>query len=852
MSNQSFAYDDAKNDTVKKFTDEIGTYLSWQEANYNNLTNDLQGIKWYGSYVYSLLRNQTENAMNFRMQNIMYGMARSYYDDPKNKYIGNKSLLNSALISGDFLARNHNDTGNNMWADYANRGFICYKYAQTLDYLSNKSILIDNTITFNFGINNPFSAQDSNCFSSYSGIDDVCWIGGVDRWSENKEIDGVTYNDVLDQTSAYIYVQINNNPNPYDILDEGTLDTNITISLRYNDTYSNSNHLRIRLKEAGTSSFKPPFIGSEAIGGTNDNQWHEVNISWSLNASDTTGYAHRIEINLLTNGAVGGNVSIDWVKVHSNRKTQWLDSLNDTYSTVPVGAKPQVSNQELGRAICEWNIYKINNDQTHYNNFNETIYRVLSTSTIVPNTYLNSTRDGLPTEWNEDIKDGLGCNSGATLDINKRCYLSNWTGYDSNYNYLSLYFLGSLYNDSRLSLEHKTLIENNANKSIDTLSDLIIPNKWFYKEFAFSSRAINNKNNLNDLDTFNIYYPFAFYNYNYKFNRWIYKINQSMNNNSYSKHSDIFEGGGVSDWWDLYDIWREPNTNSETTKLLPIENTTIRYLHNYSTLGLVTVKNYNRIHYISFHGSTPAGGIISDSYNINEDKHYFSGKTQSLHNSGNEYGLGLLIIDTNCSNTWDINSEITIISNVYPYSIQFKGLLRYANQTSCGVSYNTTYTFYEDAINIIQNTNDSVELELWTISIENIGTDTIPIDSLNKLNNIYFFSKSVQLNYTDTIEEASFGTVDKLNSTGTLFNYSVIYDYNKVNLNLETNKASIIDYNTDSINTWVSSDIVTGSYKRLNLIGDGYFESNNLRTKNSFHLKTGQSHHITGTFHVGG
>lgn len=89
-----------------------------------------------------------------------------------------------------------------------------------------------------------------------------------------------------------------------------------------------------------------------------------------------------------------------------------------------------------------------------------------------------------------------------------------------------------------------------------------------------------------------------------------------------------------------------------------------------------------------------------------------------------------------------------------------------------GITYNTTYTFYDDYIDVEQYTSNITEMQIWSISTEDIGNGTIKAYNNLKLNNVTFYPQ-FNLTYNDSSQNSSWGIVDKLNASGTSFLYQL-------------------------------------------------------------------------------
>lgn len=1018
----SVSASNGKNLSAQKFTDQIPTYLGWQSTNMSDSIPDYQNITWYGSFVYSSLRDQTANSLNFRMNKIMYGMIRTYFDDPSGVYLGNLTVLNSGFIAGDHLARNHNDSNNLDWGDYANRGFICQDMAKSYGVLDNKKLLRDDSIildlghTGDFGLNysdfNYLLANESltvwykldvntsypttNTTADYSGyartgtfisfdanphttsgiidgafnfdgvndyidmthgttadirtvslwakftnstkaqgvsasantrqsislntgrilqgqctnrdnnqtrrffsgaditdgwnfivmdcdnekfyingvlstganavtiglssneanyrvgrtsgtlylngtIDDFkfynrtvsasevayeydksinrlvgqAYISNSSRWGTNTQSGGVNYRVLINNTSDIATFNIINNTNysinPYDVGNDSAIDVDLNVTIRFNDTLTNLDGFRISILN---TSGNYNLINRPA--GGNTSTWVTSSVIVPYNNS----VKNPVQILLETNSTPEANITIDYIKLSFTRKTDWITSLNKTFSNVPYTHKAYVSNQDVHRALCDFEIWKVNNDTTHLTNFNLTLMNIVKKPSRATNVGINQTTNGIFREWNEILMRDKGCTTGASMTSPHGCFLNGYAGYDATYQYVSMDALGMLYNQSLLPSDARTLIFNALNDSSFVVSNLIIPNSDSSKQVSFGNRALQTTNptTSTDIDPYNYLAFMAMYGANSYVDRWNYRLTQVITNLSYGGHSDLYEGGQVSKFWDLYDLWQDQNTNSP----LPIESAG-SFLNNFSEAGLATIKVNDTIYYLSYGGATPSGGIISDIYRNNSQQHLYSGEGQSRENDNKGYGLGLLFTNTNCSNAWDSSPTFTLINSTYPYKIQFNGTLTYSNTTTCGVTYTTQYTFYDTYLEVNQTTSSSVNMELWQVSSQTIGTGSLSALQPNtnyKKNNNTIIPLDFNINFNDSSNGASWGTVDKFNSSGSSFRYLVqISDNTPVNVsgdniyikNIESRSLQIpINNLTDSI-LFFSNGTVCGS-----------------------------------------
>lgn len=227
----------------------------------------------------------------------------------------------------------------------------------------------------------------------------------------------------------------------------------------------------------------------------------------------------------------------------------------------------------------------------------------------------------------------------------------------------------------------------------------------------------------------------------------------------------------------LYYFYNSFNNNTNNGVL---NSNQTRYLNNNSA-GLFTVGTNNYRAFGSYRNSTSSGGVIGDIHLKSNLQHLFSGTPADA--GLNTYGLGSLVTiinNLNYSNNMDVyNSIFTIINSSYPYKLNFIGNLSAANSSKSffisDITYNTTYTFYDDYIDIQQNINSPVELQLWGISNSTIGNGQII--GLQESGNFYDSANFLPLNfafsYIDRDDNTSWGTVDKFNASGTNFHYII-------------------------------------------------------------------------------
>ncbi len=225
----------------------------------------------------------------------------------------------------------------------------------------------------------------------------------------------------------------------------------------------------------------------------------------------------------------------------------------------------------------------------------------------------------------------------------------------------------------------------------------------------------------------------------------------------------------------MFNLWNITNT----TILLPNENNS-DYYKDFNNTKIYIQKTNNKVIYISYGWAMPSGGIISDIYDIGKQIHLYSSQGASS-NTSTQYGLGYLkkLYNDNSSanittNAWNGDAKTTILSNVYPYSILIEGNLTFINQSNMGVTYNTTYIFYNNFIKVDQQTSDIVNWESYQISREDIGNSNIIAGRILSKNNITFMPL-FNMSYNDTIFNATWGNVDMLNATGNRFVYYVGY-----------------------------------------------------------------------------
>jgi len=235
-------------------------------------------------------------------------------------------------------------------------------------------------------------------------------------------------------------------------------------------------------------------------------------------------------------------------------------------------------------------------------------------------------------------------------------------------------------------------------------------------------------------------------------------------------------------------------TDTSPVKILPIENLTQRFFYNSPENQLVTIQTKGNTNYLSYGNSTPTGGVISTTNKINTQV-LFSGKGDNV----NHYGLGVLKIpNTNASNGFYRLSNFIIYSSSYPYKVGFEGNLSYPNETVINIDYNTTYTFYDDYIEVNQLTNSPVELQLWSVSTEAIGTGTINRGEITYKNNATFIPLNFNMTYNDSSASATWGTVDKFNASGTDFHYIIGVNRNNSRINIDSDWDYLI--NNDTVN----------------------------------------------------
>jgi len=132
-----------------------------------------------------------------------------------------------------------------------------------------------------------------------------------------------------------------------------------------------------------------------------------------------------------------------------------------------------------------------------------------------------------------------------------------------------------------------------------------------------------------------------------------------------------------------------------------------------------------------------------------------------------------------------VTTTSEILSDTYPYKIRYSG--NFTKDTSSGNGNNnkihisddtfiTEYTFYDNYIEVNQTTSIPSLLELYPISIATIGTDQIKgveARGSNKLDGSTIIPLNFIMDYSDGYNNASWGMVDKFNSSGNSYNYII-------------------------------------------------------------------------------
>jgi len=336
--------------------------------------------------------------------------------------------------------------------------------------------------------------------------------------------------------------------------------------------------------------------------------------------------------------------------------------------------------------------------------------------------------------------------------------------YDSNYQTIALEALAEI--NEQLQWSNVSDIINNASELVFYHITKFQENESLLIENAYSCRTDDERyffkygglNNFIGSDIQNILWAF------YLNNKWANKIVNETGRIfiNYSDASGLLNRVYATyRLIKLYQNWKQENSN------LNWSFNTGRYFKRFYTLISIKTKP---VFYLSYGNTTPTGGVITDIYYNQTNRHLFSGRGANL----NHYGFGVLKnLNNNFSNVWDKSSKYSLLSGSFPYKINIRGFLTNSSGSESQITHNTTYTFYDDYIEVNQTSSSNVELQLWSVSKEQISSGTLNAGTFKKLNNATIFPVNFNLEYNDTDEIATYGTVDKLNASGTNFYYFV-------------------------------------------------------------------------------
>lgn len=743
---------------IHSYDSMIPTQIEYQNLSddYKNFTGNqfgsLNRLYWNGSSTFVTDRyNELVYASYYRYNN---NFSQCYPSgDP---YYMNSSIRNLWYEGSNYLARLQDSTGS--WKD----GTGTSASTQLVGAMFSKMFREINDTQ-------PSLLEERINISVYEDIGDNALETGTnniiniqaDRW-QGLETDGTR--DFRRTNNTISYFSMSYNGTKY-IVDSDRnadlyLDYNITLEIGYNCTGGSS--IRSRYTHLGTDGV------SQAL--TCDGNWNVYQFEIPKENESRSSTGNPVQYQFKFTSTIG-NLSIDYINLTFKDvkiRDHWYQALIEAVNKYELNRGNQwgvtgkyfVGNQEFARAVNCYYVYNLTGDTTALNCYKDSVQSIISNST-----------DGVFVEPADAIF--------ATYpnhDTNITAQLKN--GYSSKYQMISMSNLADLYRETNNQTYYQYL-----NNSMDFIAYMMIPtNGTIDIQSGLSTRQpIRGLFTDDDIGGDNPLFPlmssFMTVKDNKYSNRISWHINKSLQQTIYVNNSYAFNGmmygyttGG------MIDMLRSWNVSGDMT-ILPNENGS-NYLKNFNRTGILVEKTNNLTAYISYGWATPSGGIIADIYDTEREIHLFSGaggsKTSNAH-----YGLGMLKGCTgNCNetntynNAWNGGASLAIISSSYPYKVRINGTLVYVNQNDTGITYETNYTFYNNYIKVVQTTNSIVELQLWSVSTETLGSSYVPSGDMQIKNNITFFPL-FDLNYTDTTNNATWGTVDKFNATGTQFVYYI-------------------------------------------------------------------------------
>jgi len=572
---------------------------------------------------------------------------------------------------------------------------------------------------------------------------------GVERLSDYylRKMINITYDQINRTDNIHLVIRSNYQGSPVDSEINVYIGTDTTKNYTYYTKYSNidtNQYLEIKLNKT--------HLIDNCLDDTNQyicNFTLIRNYNWDSSNS----------LSVLRGTLLDSNNNWSWT---STDGSSWTSSNNERFvylsfydnsSMNLISGRRATTNQYLTRGLSCYKIYNILASDLNYevtSNVADRCYK-----TIIGNVLIDQ-NDGIYPEWNEMYRD-FGGNS--TFPV--------YGGYSNHYNWITSYGMYLLYNQTQNSSFLSAM-----NNTMNNLSFFIYSSD-LRRAGGFGTRSQSNSTILDSLSSSWVMYPLvSFISFMDLFNSQANSMNTFIK--QYSPFNPSISYSGVVRYaYDIYPIiylYENFPTSTNTTNM---NTDSSKYIFNLNNSGLISLSTNGYRAFLSYQNNSPSGAIGQLSQRRGNT--LFSGHSDRF--DYNTYGLGCMITGnvSNGGNSSCFDSKSNqILSSTFPYKIIFTGNLTNPNQSIISnVNYSTTYTFYDNYIEINQSCSSSCELQLWGVSTETIGTGTISQGQVLVLDNSTFYPVNFDLTYKDTTETATWGVVDKFNATGTSFHYLI-------------------------------------------------------------------------------
>ena len=386
------------------------------------------------------------------------------------------------------------------------------------------------------------------------------------------------------------------------------------------------------------------------------------------------------------------------------------------------------------------------------------------TASII-NTSLQNAPDGVFNEWNENYRAAAGavCTAGPS-----------YAAKSSNYYPISGYLLCRYYERTG-----NTSVLAAVNQSLYTWAYLTEYNE-LKKVGTFGSRDTINYTaqsvvGLNFTNPITLAYMVCGQNISPFMAPYMYGLQQqyvqfNMNNNTAYSTGNRYS----LDIWPatyVYDNW--PTVVNTTPAALD----QTRFVASFNQTGIIAIGTQGYVSHIAYFNNSPSGAISS--LRSRTGQFLFTGSGDNPKN--NTYGFAALTIGNISTGGYSSVFDTRVVPAVtysYPYMTIFSGNMTRTNPNSItNITYQSNYTYYDDRIEISQAVDNTSELQMWVVEIEDIGNGVVLSGQPRVMNNVTFLPLNFNLSYWNLTDRETGLPVDKINASGTSFRYIVGITY---------------------------------------------------------------------------